>query len=55
MGSSTPETPMRAIGAPAVDAAERLRRSAQNRRQGVALAIGLAGLAAAVLIALYSR
>jgi hypothetical protein len=29
--------------------------SAQTRRQGLALAMGLSGLAAAVLIALYGR
>jgi hypothetical protein len=55
MGSSTPETPARAAGAAAADTVEKHRQTAQSRRQGLALAMGLTGLAVAVLIALYSR
>jgi hypothetical protein len=47
-----PETQTRVVRA---SAGARLQLSAQTRRQGLALAMGLSGLAAAVLIALYSR
>jgi hypothetical protein len=55
MGSDTPETQARAVRAPAADAVARLRLLARPLRQGLALALGLTGLAAAVLIALFLR
>ena len=53
MGPNTPETPARAVGATADIA--KLRQLAQTHRQGLALTLGLTGLAAAVLIALFLR
>jgi hypothetical protein len=53
MGSKTSRTESPIVGVvPDMTAA---RRRAETRSQGLALALGLAGLAAALLIALYSR
>lgn len=55
MGSKTPETQVRTMRAPTADAVEKPRLSALIRRQGLPLALGLTGLAAALLIALFGR
>jgi len=55
MGSNTPEIQARGAPGAAADADEALRLSTQKRRQRLALALGLAGLSAAVLIALFGR
>ena len=55
MGAETIEAQPRAVLPPAADGVDALRVSAQNRRQSLALAMGAAGLAAALLIALFGR
>jgi hypothetical protein len=53
MGSETPETPSPLVSV--ADLVEGRRRADATSGQSLALAIGLAGLVAALLIAIYSR
>jgi len=55
MGSNTPETHALPARVHAADTVEKLKLTTQARRQGLALAMGLTGLTAAMLIALFGR
>jgi hypothetical protein len=55
MGSGTSDMPARTLRARAADAYKARRASPRNRSHGLALALGLTGLAASVLIALFGR